>query len=74
VARHAHASSVHVDIQNAAGLVTLRVTDDGHGMPAVPCEGNGLRNLANRAEKLGGHCRVEARPEGGSELEWQVPA
>jgi signal transduction histidine kinase len=73
VARHAAASAADVEIQNAAGLVTLRVTDDGCGLPAGASEGNGLRNLSRRAEKLGGHCRVEARPEGGSELEWQVP-
>jgi PAS domain S-box-containing protein len=74
VARHAEASSVDVEVQHADGLVTLRVKDDGRGLPAVESAGNGLRNLSKRAEKLGGHCSVVARPDGGTELEWQVPA
>jgi PAS domain S-box-containing protein len=74
VARHALASSVDVDVEYADGLLTLRVRDDGRGLPADVSAGNGLGNLTGRAEKLGGHCCVGDRPGGGSELEWQVPA
>jgi PAS domain S-box-containing protein len=74
VVRHADASSVDVDVHHADGLVTLRVTDNGRGLPTVISGGNGLRNLSERAEKLGGHCNVVVHAGGGSELEWQVPA
>jgi len=75
VARHADASSAEVSIENTGDFVTLRVLDDGRGLPStVATGGNGLRNLTERANRLGGRCLVTARPDGGSSLEWQVPA
>ena len=54
--------------------MTLRVLDNGRGMPVALSGGNGIRNLTERAAKLGGTCRVSSRPDGGTVLEWQVPA
>jgi PAS domain S-box-containing protein len=73
VARHAEASSVEIELERNEALVTLRVLDDGRGLPADTSGGNGLRNLSERAAKLGGFCRTCARAEGGTLLEWQVP-
>ena len=76
-ARHASASQVDVTVDVAPdGMLAVQVTDDGTGIPA---EGrrSGLRNLARRAEKLGGELRLTpaypgaARP--GTRLEWRVP-
>lgn len=53
-------------------IVTLRVADDGVGMPAT-ARRSGLRNLAERAESLGGGCDVESRLDGGTVLRWRVP-
>ena len=84
VARHARAGRVDVVVSAGADLV-LRVLDDGVGCLAAgdgapgggsataPGHGRGLRNLAQRAERLGGRCTLAARPEGGSVLEWRVP-
>jgi PAS domain S-box-containing protein len=74
VARHAEASSVEIAIENVGDFVTLRVLDDGRGLPATVDAGNGLRNLSERAHRLGGRCLVTARPDGGTMLEWQVPS
>ncbi|HEU5308955.1 MAG TPA: PAS domain S-box protein [Acidimicrobiia bacterium] len=73
VARHAQATSVDIEVEHRDGLVTLQVADDGVGLPVNPDGGNGIRNLANRAAKLGGRCGVDARPDGGTVLEWQAP-
>jgi signal transduction histidine kinase len=74
VARHAEASALEVSIENAGDFVTLRVVDDGRGVPTtLGAGGNGLRNLTERANRLGGRCLVTARPDGGTSLEWQVP-
>ena len=77
VARHASASQVDVTVDvDPAGMLTVLVTDDGIGIPADGRR-SGLRNLARRAEKLGGELRLEpadpgaARP--GTRLEWRVP-
>jgi PAS domain S-box-containing protein len=73
VAKHARASCVDIDVFVAHGLL-LRVVDDGVGMPeTLTRPGDGLRNLASRAEKLGGVCRVQGRAEGGTVIEWEVP-
>jgi signal transduction histidine kinase len=73
-ARHAHASQIEVNVDvDADGCLTIRVSDDGVGLPAGGRR-SGLRNLQTRAEKLGGEFRLEAGPSGtGTELIWRVP-
>jgi signal transduction histidine kinase len=72
-ARHANASRVDVTAYvDAAGMLTLRVTDNGIGIGLQTPRG-GLLNLAGRAENLGGEMRVAAAYGGGTELEWRVP-
>ncbi|MFE9017944.1 GAF domain-containing protein [Streptomyces sp. NPDC007808] len=72
VARHARASRVDVSLKTNAVEVTLTVTDDGVG---VPPEGrrSGLRNLAERAEQLGGAFELTSPPGGGTTLTWRAP-
>ncbi len=73
-ARHAHARSVVVEVRSD-DHITLSVRDDGIGLGDQPRTGggHGLVNLRARAEKLGGHCRVENHTEGGVLLTWRVP-
>ena len=76
-ARHANASQVDETVDTGSdGMLTVQVTDNGDGLP----EGgrrSGLRNLASRAEKLGGELRIEpadpGAPAPGTKLEWRVP-
>ena len=73
VARHAKASSVDVEV-TAQGDVCVRVVDDGVGPPGPDTpKGNGLRNMAARAAKLGGSLALRAGDAGGTILEWRVP-
>ena len=72
VARHARASRVEVVVVAGADLA-LRVTDDGIGPGAGPQTGNGTRNLAHRAEQLGGSVQIERVPSGGTVVDWRVP-
>jgi signal transduction histidine kinase len=81
-ARHAKAGRVDVTIETSSDAardgtrheLALIVRDDGVGIP----EGvhrSGLRNLADRAEQLGGTMRVGpwAASGAGTQLEWRVP-
>jgi signal transduction histidine kinase len=76
-ARHADARCVDVMVDVAPdGILTVLVTDDGTGIPAG-IKRSGLRNLATRAEDLGGELRLEptdpTAPTPGTRLEWRVP-
>jgi signal transduction histidine kinase len=77
VARHASASGVDVTVDvDPDGILAVQVIDDGTGIPAGT-KRSGLRNLASRAEQLGGELRLEpadaAVPTPGTKLEWRVP-
>jgi len=77
-ARHANASQVDVTVDvGSDGMLTVQVTDDGTGIPDGGRR-SGLRNLAGRAEKLGGELRLEpaapGAPRPGTRLEWRVPS
>lgn len=71
-ARHARATAADVSVVAGGGWLTLTVTDNGVGVP----EGgrrSGLRNLQERALKLGGDMTVEGPESGGTRLVWRVP-
>ena len=72
IARHAHATTADVTI-DAGAHVLLRVTDDGQGIPKNRTLGNGLQNMAHRANQLGGTFHTEPGNQGGTVLEWRVP-
>jgi len=74
VARHAGASRVEVTIAAGGPEVVLRVADNGRGLPERPGAGLGLRNMASRAEALGGRFDMRAADGGGTVVEWAVPA
>ncbi|WP_369244170.1 GAF domain-containing sensor histidine kinase [Streptomyces sp. R41] len=73
VARHAAATAAEVALVVREGHLTLRVDDNGVGMETDGGRRSGLRNLAERAERLGGRLTVTTRQEGGTRLEWRVP-
>ncbi len=59
VSRHATAAHCAVDLSAADGTLTVTVVDDGPGLPAGFRAGVGLTSMRERAEELGGVCRVE---------------
>ncbi|MDQ1481414.1 MAG: hypothetical protein QOI44_2275, partial [Actinomycetota bacterium] len=73
VARHAGASRVRVDVTIEATDLVLLVVDDGVGIGEQVGAGNGLDNMRERAEGLGGHCEAKTSGGGGTILDWRVP-
>jgi signal transduction histidine kinase len=76
-ARHADARRVDVTVDvDPDGMLTVLVIDDGAGIPAGGHR-SGLRNLAERAEDLGGKLLLSpadpTAPAPGTRLEWRVP-
>lgn len=71
-ARHSGATAVTVGLEVAAHRCRLAVADDGKGL-GTGHEGNGLRNMRERAEQLGGGFNALSPPEGGTRVTWDVP-
>ncbi|KAB8192038.1 GAF domain-containing protein [Nonomuraea phyllanthi] len=72
VVRHSHATRAEVSVEVGSAGLTLMVTDDGIGTG----EGgrrSGLRNIEERAARLGGTARLESPGEGGTRLCWKIP-
>lgn len=72
IARHARAAGAEVVLVTDGREVRLSVTDNGVGIPPGGRR-SGLRNLAERAEQLGGRLELGAPEGGGTALVWQVP-
>ena len=76
VRKHAQARHVEILIRNYADGVEATVSDDGVGIapdaPARPGH-RGLQTMKDRAEMVGGWCRLEDRPGGGTTLRFWVP-
>ncbi|WP_299827245.1 cache domain-containing protein [uncultured Roseobacter sp.] len=68
IERHALASHVRIDLRGHKKGATLRIEDNGRGLPddsINPTGGLGLRNMQERVEQLEGTLRI-ARPRGGN--------
>jgi PAS domain S-box-containing protein len=72
VVRHARASSVDVEVR-ASDELELRVRDDGVGLGDAPASGQGLRNMRQRVEELGGNLLFTRAEPSGTQLSWRVP-
>ena len=72
VARHAKAEHVEVVVAADRAEVSLRIRDDGVGLPPLGRR-SGLANLGERAARHGGSFVAEALTAGGTESCWRVP-
>ncbi|HEY5836340.1 GAF domain-containing protein [Streptomyces sp.] len=72
IARHARATAAEVSLVVAGGTLTVTVGDNGAGL-AADGRRSGLRNLAERAQRLGGELEAGPDPGGGTRLVWKVP-
>jgi len=75
VARHASAKHVRLRLEQADGLVSLRISDDGRGLSGSPDNprGLGLIGMRARARSAGGDMEIRSRPGEGVLIEVRVP-
>jgi signal transduction histidine kinase len=72
IAKHAHASQVHFELQQHEHELRLEVRDDGIGIPVNPQTGIGLQSMRERAAELGGTLELE-RLERGTRIHARFP-
>ncbi|MGW2826138.1 GAF domain-containing protein [Streptomyces sp. NPDC001443] len=73
IARHARADRADVLLATDGREVRLSVADNGVGIPESGRR-SGLRNMAERAEQLGGRLELGKSEGGGTGLVWRVPS
>jgi signal transduction histidine kinase len=76
--KHGRAGSVRIEVSFGAALVTLRITDDGHGFdPATvssAAEGCfGLVGMRERVAEMAARITVQSRPGDGTTILVEVP-
>ncbi|MEI7780822.1 MAG: ATP-binding protein [Planctomycetota bacterium] len=74
VLAHARARRVVVRIAADDGRLKISIADDGEGITSTAAgSGAGLGNMRHRAWELGGSCRVEPGPAGGTVVAIDLP-
>jgi signal transduction histidine kinase len=71
--RHAGARQVRVQLHRVAGVLLVEVCDDGSGVVRPRPDGVGLGSMRSRAEEIGGHFELDARPGQGTRVVARLP-
>ena len=77
VVKHSGATEVSVSLALGTNDFTLNLRDNGRGfdptsLPERVGRGNGLKNMKQRLEKIGGRCEINTAPGRGTEIKFFV--
>jgi signal transduction histidine kinase len=67
------ATAVWIELRQTTDRLRLEVRDDGRGFDPAGVDGNGLRNMNDRIEALGGRLAVESEPGRGTRVSGSIP-
>ncbi len=76
VARHAQATQVHITVREVSNKLHLTVEDNGRGFDLTEAGHStsfGLRNMEQRARRLGGQFHMDSAPGQGTVITVQIP-
>jgi two-component system, NarL family, sensor kinase len=75
VQRHAAAKTctVRITVNEKANVLSVEIMDDGCGIASTRSIGVGLTAIHERTSELGGRCRVEPLPRGGTRVLTMLP-
>jgi signal transduction histidine kinase len=74
IRKHAHASTVAVELARSNGAIRLSLADNGVGMDDHHTEGFGLRGMRARVAQVGGVMTVAPTAGGGTTVTVEVPS
>jgi signal transduction histidine kinase len=79
VAKHAHASHVHLTLTQSDTRLVMTLADDGSGLGAAPAVGSrrrpglGMVTMRERTQAVGGEFDIGAAPGRGTRVVVRVP-
>jgi signal transduction histidine kinase len=63
-----------MELNASPAQLTIVLADNGHGFEYRPgLNGNGLSNLHERLEAIGGRCEIVSQPEAGTRVSLVLP-
>ncbi len=73
IVKHSGASEVEIQLELNEGILKILIADNGQGLPRVSGNrfGNGLRNMKQRVEELGGV--LDLVSENGLKIQFSIP-
>jgi ligand-binding sensor domain-containing protein/signal transduction histidine kinase len=74
--KYSNASQVTIRLAETDGLVKLEISDDGSGFDwpkASVRQGNGLNNMRERMEAVGGRLEISTAPGKGTRIRLEIP-
>jgi signal transduction histidine kinase/streptogramin lyase len=74
VLKHSQATEVRIRLVSTGGRLIINVADNGRGFATDPApdSGNGLNNMRQRLERIGGRLSLESRPGHGTEIKMEA--
>jgi len=72
-ARHSHATTVRIRVEQKENCLMLVIQDDGQGFDVEQMKGLGLLGIQERVTRLGGKSSVHSQPGGGTILSVELP-
>jgi signal transduction histidine kinase len=73
IIKHAGAAHVRVRMASKDSVLTINIQDDGRGFqPADHGNGNGLKNIRQRFDDMGGICVVSSDPGHGTSIQMRL--
>ena len=74
VQKYAQATAATVRLREDGDQLSVEVTDDGRGFDVgTTLRGNGLTNMEDRLDALGGTLHIQSRPAHGTTLQATIP-
>jgi signal transduction histidine kinase len=71
-AKYSEANKIKIDVTERAGVLVLRISDDGCG-GADPARGSGLSSLAQRVAVVDGRLEITSPPGGPTRITVELP-
>jgi ligand-binding sensor domain-containing protein/signal transduction histidine kinase len=72
--RHSGAEEIRIRMRAESGRLRVEIADNGCGfeLPARSSQGNGLQNMRERLESVGGRFAVDSRPNQGTTVRFEM--